>query len=412
MSTLDTESEYGLSFVLHSKANKDVYRDNKPTSFTNIFKKAVKLDDKSDYQIGLANIHLPIFQNVLVKNDYTRSSIRYNMGMFLYNKSLGKWNLLPNSKRELWRLAPNTDFQGIMGENITNTQKKEYFKKFANSLTLNSQSLVNENCKELFLNTISNWSGRMEKEFIDKYDPEIEKSIWFKTLPLEMTQEDRFNFFEKLVRVLSIDPITYIKDVAQSFKQRDNFVDKVFKKNSSEKGIPGKLTDLYYNDYFKSLWTYKKTKKDSEDDQNSDENVPILAMYVTFGDRMAEFLSLNQNTKIFVGYCGLQFTSPFYSNRMLVPQFEKANLDTIFIYCDLVEMSIRVGDALTNLLAIVTVNRHKIANMISPIHINRPLSHKYFQSASIIIRDQNGADINFENNSFSTLELVIKKREQ
>ena len=67
----------------------------------------------------------------------------------------------------------------------------------------------------------------MEKEFIDKYDPEIEKSIWFKTLPLEMTQEDRFNFFEKLVRVLSIDPITYIKDVAQSFKQRDNFVDKV-----------------------------------------------------------------------------------------------------------------------------------------------------------------------------------------
>ena len=50
--------------------------------------------------------------------------------------------------------------------------------------------------------------------------------------------------------------------------------------------------------------------------------------------------------------------------------------------------------------------------MVNPLHIFRPLSHKYYQSASVHITDQNGDEIEFEKDSFSVLEIVIKKKEK
>ena len=50
--------------------------------------------------------------------------------------------------------------------------------------------------------------------------------------------------------------------------------------------------------------------------------------------------------------------------------------------------------------------------MVNPLHISRPLAHKYYQSASVHITDQNGDEIEFEKDSFSVLEIVIKKREK
>ena len=105
----------------------------------------------------------------------------------------------------------------------------------------------------------------------------------------------------------------------------------------------------------------------------------------------------------------LPLINPYESNQLPIPRFERMNIDSLFIYSDLVEHSVRVGNAITNLLAIVSVNK-KMVNMSNPLHIFRPISHKYFQSVSIRITDQFGGSIDFEKESFSAIEVVIKKR--
>ena len=412
MSTQATESEYGLSLILHSESNKDIFKYNKPTSFTNIFKKGVKLSEDAEYEIALGNIHIPSHQSVLVKNDYERSQISYNLGMFLYNNSTGKWDLLKNSNKELWRLVPDTDFEGIDARFITSSQKLEYITSIFESLTLGSHSKLNENCLELFLNTISKKSEPFAKRFIEEYKPEEDHTLWFKTFPFSMNQDDKYDFFEKLLRVLSVEPISYIKNVAHSFKPYEKrFVEKIFNKIKTENDESlTKINQVYYSDLYSALWE-DKTKK-IKDGSDMEKATPIIALYITYGDRMTNFLSVENNSNFIIGYCGFQFTNPFDSNQLPIPKFKRSNLDTLFIYSDLVEHSVRVGSHLTNLLAIVTVNKNKLTNMINPLHISRPLAHKYFQSGSVRITDQMGEDIEFEKNSFSVLELVIKKREK
>ena len=411
MSIQDLESEYGLSVVLHSESNKNIFNYNKPTRFTNIFKKPIKLNEANEYEICLGNIHIPSHQSVLVKNDFDRSNITFNLGMFLYDKTTGKWNLLDNSNRELWRLAPTLDFEGLNEQYITNSQKKEYLTKIIDNLSLGSHTITNENCLELFLNTVSKKTVSFTKKIIEEYKPEDEESIWFKTLPVSMNQEDRYDFFEKLLRVLSIDPIAYVKSVAHVFRPNEKrFVEKTFNKIKSDNSETlTRLKELYYSDMYASLWEDKKRRKD---ERESDEITPIIAVYITYGDRMSKFLSVDDTAKFFIGYCGFQYTSPFDSNQLPIPIFEKVTLDTLFIYSDLVAHSVRVGSHLTNLLGIVRVNKNKLTNMINPLHISRPLGHKYYQSASVHITDQNGGEIEFEKDSFSVLEIVIKKREK
>ena len=124
---------------------------------------------------------------------------------------------------------------------------------------------------------------------------------------------------------------------------------------------------------------------------------------------MAKFLSLEYDARFFVGYCGFPLINPYDSNMLPIPKFERSNIDSLFIYCDLVEKSVRVGDVLANLLGIVTINKD-LANMSNPMHIFRPLAHKYFHSASIRVTDQFGAVLDFEKTSFSAIEIVIRKR--
>ena len=331
--------------------------------------------------------------------------------MFLYNKANGKWGLLNNSNREVWKLAPSVDFEGVNKQYITNSQKIDYLTKFLDSLSLGSHTNTNENCLELFLNTVSKKTGSFTKKIIEEYKPEDDESIWFKTLPVIMNQEDRYDFFEKLMRVLYIDPIAYVKSVAHSFRPNEKrFVEKTFNKMKTDNSESlTRLKELYYSDLYATLWEDKPRKKDESE---SDENTPIIASYITFGDRMSKFLSVDDSAKFFIGYCGFQYTSPFDSNQLPIPIFEKVTLDTLFIYSDLVAHSVRVGSHLTNLLGIVRVNKNKLTNMINPLHISRPLGHKYYQSASVHITDQNGNEIEFEKGSFSVLELVIKKREK
>ena len=72
----------------------------------------------------------------------------------------------------------------------------------------------------------------------------------------------------------------------------------------------------------------------------------------------------------FIGYCMLPLINPYESNQLPIPRFERMNIDSLFIYSDLVEYSVRVDDALTNLLAIVSVNKNRLICQILYIYLD------------------------------------------
>ena len=136
-----------------------------------------------------------------------------------------------------------------------------------------------------------------------------------------------------------------------------------------------------------------------------------MGIYATFGDRMAKFLSVSPDTKIVLGHCLYPWVNMFNANKTLIPRFGRVEVDSYFIYSDLVPHSVRVGNKTTNLLAVVSVS-NKYYNMNNPMHLFKPLSHTYFHSVSVKIRDQNGDSISFEDNSYSVLEILIRRRDK
>ena len=176
-----------------------------------------------------------------------------------------------------------------------------------------------------------------------------------------------------------------------------------------------KLKDLYYGkklykDLFASLWQSHSVPSHPA----LDEFIyvpPIMAIYATFGDRMAKFLSVSPDTKIVLGHCLYPWVNMFSANKTLIPRFGRVEVDSYFIYSDLVPHSVRVGNKTTNLLAVVSVS-NKYYNMNNPMHLFKPLSHTYFHSVSVKIRDQNGDVISFEDNSYSVLEILIRRRDK
>ena len=86
-------------------------------------------------------------------------------------------------------------------------------------------------------------------------------------------------------------------------------------------------------------------------------------------------------------------------------------IESYFIYSDLVRHAVRIGNTISNLLAIVSVSE-RYSNMAAPMIVFKPLANTYFNSVSVKIRDQNGDDISFENNSYSALEILIRKKRE
>ena len=416
----NSESEYGTSLVLHSGSNGDIIFDNTPTTFTNVLKNPIKLSQENQYEVGLANIHIPSYQKILEKNDFERSFIQYNLGLFTHNKVTGKWNLIKGSNRKLWKIVPDKTFDGLDDRYLdVDSEKYSYIKLFSESLKLASHTPIEAKCLDLFLKTLSRNSGKIlrTKDLVKKYSPLGEGSIEFKILPPSLSQSDTHKFFEKMLGILSLGIMNYLKSAAYEFGENDRkHIDKIFQEIIFQKlSIPNfklSLDDVYYNDTFNDLfirlWEPQKKRQTNEYRDNSTNTPPILALYLTFGDRMCKFLSLDQEPH-FLGYCLYPLIDPLASNRVAIPRFERMGIDSLFVYSDLVQHSVRLGDSITNLLGIVSVNK-KYANMATPLHIFRPLSHTYFHSISVKIRDQNGEDISFEKNSYTALEIVIRKR--
>merc|ERR1712240_732727 len=157
-----------------------------------------------------------------------------------------------------------------------------------------------------------------------------------------------YDFFEKLADIKSIDMLTYIKQAAIAYRQNDeDYIRQIFKniflkilsvkaKDRSEEGIANykrysylrrhsafKLEDLYYSnnyrDLFAILWKSHKVPPHPVLDQHI-YVPPIMAIYATFGDRMAKFLSVSPDTKIVLGHCLYPWVNMFDANKSLIPR--------------------------------------------------------------------------------------------
>ena len=426
-----SESTHGTTITLHSDANSDVYKGNCTSNFTNILKIPIKLQHDTEFEVGLGNVHIPNEQSILLKEDDETSFIQYNLGMFDHNNATGGWDLLQGSHKVLWKYVPNKDFVGVDAE--SNILKADFINRLSESLVLSNHTKVNIKALDTFqialfhyynltgdhtengdflwnnyclrctqaLQTSDNIDGHTKLiSIFNKYEPGIREGLWFKSLE-SLKPKDRFKIIEALMSILEIDLKEYFRNVITFLWHDDRKIriNKILDSLRNKQGnVNMSLREYYNHSLFKNLWP----------DQ---ENPPILAVYITFGSRLENFLSVPRNSRYFIGTCTSHKSFDIYnSNTILKPKFDKKKIDTFFIYSDIVKKTVRLGSHLTNLLGIITVNKN-IVNLSNPISIYRPMAHNYFHSASIIITDQYGDKPNFEDGSFSTIELVIRRKQ-
>ena len=428
MSIENLESEHGLSLVIHSAGES-------PTNFTNYLKSPVRLGP-GDWEVALANIHIPTYQQALPKDDFERSSICFNMGLFTHNQTSGEWELLKNSNKELWRMCPSRTFEGLAPRYMdVDIEKTRYMRSFIRSMKLGPHALADQYCLNLFLTTISKFSGKSEKLIFKEYLPIGLGDLKLKSLPTDMKLEEVYNFFEELMYIKGMNSLNYIKQAAITYGRNDeNYINDIFQEilvKMKSEGTSPKLGELYYNENYKilfdKLWRshtlppqpeyiVRNSRSASTSDyavdlvlQEEYNEPPIMALYATFGDRMAKFLSIDSASKHFLGHCLHPLPGLLEKNKTLIPNFQRMKIESYFIYTDLVRHAVRIGNTISNLLAIVSVSE-RYSNMAAPLIVFKPLANTYFHSVSVKIRDQYGSDISFENNSYSALEIVIRKR--
>ena len=80
------------------------------------------------------------------------------------------------------------------------------------------------------------------------------------------------------------------------------------------------------------------------------------------------------------------------------------------MYSDIVKHSIRLADTVSNLLTFITVDP-SVVNIKNPISTFKPISHNTIYSVTIVIRDQYGRTLDFVENQYAALDLIIKRRE-
>ena len=429
-----SESNHGLSLILNSNASKDTYIENLPCYFTNILKQPIKLDQHAEYEVCLSNIHSPSEEVlVLKKNDSGINDIKFNLGMFIYDSVKSEWKLLDRSRIPLWTYTPNNDLHGVEIDSFDT--RRNFITRFLDSLKLSNHSAVKRQCLKMFqiclmhvydkshtgpsfalecekcepylanINLLYDTDNVLEVPEIDileEFDNTMKEHIWFKSLQ-KLAPNDKYIFFDLLLKCLRIDLYQYMSEVLHACMSHrsKNAVNRLFKriKDKNGKSVEN-LADLYKHDIFKRLW---------DNVTESSREMPVMALFVDFGYGIAKFFSIDKNTNLFIASCGENIRNTFNSNVILSPKFCKQKIDSLFVYSDLVKKTVRVGDALTNLLGIISINK-SIYNKPNPMNIFRPISHNFVQSVSVIITDQNGDRPQFDKNSYVTLEIFIRKR--
>ena len=129
------ENTYGVTFLLHSNSDNEIFPDNTSTKFTNILKTPVDLDINKEFGVCLSNIHAYPFQYSLVK-DELNSGVKYKLGMFEFNFDTQKWCLLSKDNpgnniatpsldydkfsKTVFTLVPSESFMGLDNHKINN----------------------------------------------------------------------------------------------------------------------------------------------------------------------------------------------------------------------------------------------------------------------------------------------------
>merc|ERR1739842_196234 len=103
----------GLSVFATSAGSWDMFRENKPSRFSNFLKEPIQLNTNQKYEIALINYHLPAYEAILHGGDYEDSFIQYNLAQFHYDKTQCRYTPLKRTVKKLFRLAPRTNLNGL-----------------------------------------------------------------------------------------------------------------------------------------------------------------------------------------------------------------------------------------------------------------------------------------------------------
>ena len=307
-----SESEYGLTLTLHSKANSDIYKNNTPSAFTNNLKHPIKLSLDEQYELCLANIHSPAYQScMLKKSDTIRNDINFHIGMFMYNEDESDWRLLQDSKIDLWTYSLNKDISGLELDN--DVSRTDFVKRFNNSFIVNmQQNDVTQKCLAIFNSFLShkyheghgkgfmsecasceilrglgyefedtnyeNLSRGWGNEFFHEFNPGERDHLRFKDLN-NMPEKEKYHLFDLLLWVLKVDVYSYILNVLDKYrpefvkKHRARKVLKTVLKGTNETWT--KLQDIFADETFRKCWSFSI-------------KVPQLVLYASFGDKMSK----------------------------------------------------------------------------------------------------------------------------
>lgn len=428
-----SESEYGLTLTLHSKANSDIYKNNRPSAFTNNLKHPIRLSLDEQYELCLANIHSPAYQSCLLKkSDINRNGINFHIGMFMYNEDESDWELMQDSKIDLWSYSLNRDISGLELDN--DVSRTDFIKRFYNGFNINSEqiNLVKRKCLSIFnsflrhkydeghtagpllgcgvCETLFESDGSGRKKFVGNITPggndifqEFDLSerdhLRFKHVN-DLLVKEKYHIFDLLMWVINVDLYGYIINVLHKYRpeftkyQARRIIHKMFKP-TGEKFT--KLQDIFTDNVFKKMWSSKG-------------KVPQMALYASFGDKMSKYFSIGEDKKMVVVSCGYEDSTNMVDfNPILTPKFVNQKIGSLLVYSDLVKKSVRFASHITNLLGIVTIN-NDLYNKPNPPTIYRPISHNFVQSVSVQITDENGDELNFNDDSYVALEILIRKR--
>lgn len=422
-----TESEYGLSLTLHSEASIDTYPQNTSSAFTNVLKIPVRLGAYNDeYEVCLSNIHIPAYREYLLKiSDGRENDIKFQIGMFGYDAEIGDWKLFENSKVDVFSYGLQKDISGLEQED-NDISRDDFIKRLNRSFGIKEKNVEYRKLCLSFLNIYlrHKYEGEMEghenkvadckkcrdlikengherPDFFENYDPDRKNHIWIKNLE-DLDMSEKYYIFDNLFRILGIDKYKYLADVIHKGNGKN------IKKRQARRlanSITNKATNEKY-EHFQKIFAHEKYKAL----WGNTGLIPQLVLYVSFGDKMCEYLSVDKGTSIGILSCGNEnLLSLHKDNRLLTPKYHRQKLNSLFIYSDLVKKSQRLGDHTTNLLGIVTINSD-LYSKPNTIPIYRPISHNYIQSVSVRITDQNGLDPFFKQGSYAALEILIRKR--
>ena len=205
----ETESKNGVSFILHSESDKELFKNNNASSFENVFKKPIRLDLENEYEICLANIHTPVHQFSLIENDFEKSQITYNLGIFINKNN----KFIPIAKSiKLWSCAPDKSFMGLEETDTTrhdiSHRRENFIKELSRSLKLEDEieTSAQVKCLTAFKKELDRHNRYSNSGLLMATYDDTSGILQFDHVPKDIEEIDRFIVFQDLLTAVGSFP--------------------------------------------------------------------------------------------------------------------------------------------------------------------------------------------------------------